>query len=97
MLDNCSRDGTRARQHVTMPTGVAETKFDEDPEAEEAALAHARSSGFSTPTSKSAPDSKNGSLQRGMEGMCNKPTIVPVLPWHGSPGPELSVLKQRHA
>ena len=27
------------RQHVTMPTGVAETAFAEDPEAEEAAVA----------------------------------------------------------
>lgn len=36
---NSSRDGLPPRQHVTQPTGVAETVFDEDPEAEEAAVA----------------------------------------------------------
>ena len=33
------RDGHPHRQHVTKPTGVAGTVFDEDPEAEAAAAA----------------------------------------------------------
>ena len=39
ILGVCIRDGLPPRQHVTQPTGVAETVFDEDPEAEEAAVA----------------------------------------------------------
>lgn len=57
----------RPRQHVTKPTGVAETRFDEDPEAEEAAAANADDSHVTTPTFKSARDS---SLPDAIEGMC---------------------------
>ena len=56
---------------MTRPTGVAETRFDEDPEAEEAAAANADDSDVTTPTLKSARDS---SLPDAIEGMC----FVPV-------------------
>ena len=62
----CARESVRPRQHVTKPTGVAETRFDEDPEAEEAAAANADDSDVTTPT-KSAPDS---SLPDAIKGMC---------------------------
>ena len=63
------RDGPPPRQHVTLPTGVAETVFDEDPEAEEAAVALADDPflGQDTP-SRSAPDAKTTSLQDSLEG-----------------------------
>ena len=64
--DLCGRESIRGRQHVTRPTGVAETKLDEDPEAEEAAAASADESGLSTP--KSALDSTNSLLA--VDGMC---------------------------
>ncbi len=66
----CVRDGLLARQHVTLPTGVAETVFDEDPEAEEAAVALDCDSFLELDTpSKSAPESKTGFLQDSLEGM----------------------------
>ena len=63
----CVRESVRPRQHVTRPTGVAETRFDEDPEAEEAAAANADDADISTPTFKTAPDS---SFSDTTEGMC---------------------------
>ena len=51
-----------------MPTGVAETTFDEDPEAEQAALSSGNGSGHSTPGGKIASASKSGTLQRAVEG-----------------------------
>lgn len=57
------------RQHVTRPTGVAETVFDEDPEAEEAAVALETDPflQLDTPT-RSAPDLRTTSLQESLEG-----------------------------
>ena len=52
---------------MTRPTGVAETSFDEDPEAEEAAAANADDADVSTPTFKTAP---NSSFPDTTEGMC---------------------------
>lgn len=52
---------------MTRPTGVAETRLDEDPEAEEAAAASAGDSDPATPTLKGAPDS---SVPEAIEGMC---------------------------
>ncbi len=65
----CVRDGLPPRQHVTRPTGVAETVFDEDPEAEEAAVALEDDPflQLDTPT-RSAPDPKTTSLQESVEG-----------------------------
>ena len=54
---------------MTRPTGVAETVFDEDPEAEEAAVALEDDPflQLDTPT-RSAPDLKTSSLQESVEG-----------------------------
>lgn len=65
------REATWPRQHVTLPTGVAETKFDEDPEAEEAAVASAQGADSTTPTSKSAPDRNSSGAHDALEGMCS--------------------------
>lgn len=66
------REGTWPRQHVTLPTGVAETKFDEDPEAEEAAVAHAQGADPTptTPTSKGAPDGNSRAHDTVEGGLC---------------------------
>ena len=58
---------------MTRPTGVSETRFDEDPEAEEAAAANADDSDVTTPTFKSVRDS---SLPGTIEGMCSVPVGV---------------------
>lgn len=63
----CLRESARPRQHVTRPTGVAETRLDEDPEAEEAAAANAADSDPTTPTLKGAPDSTNSDA---IDGVC---------------------------
>ncbi len=54
---------------MTRPTGVAETVFDEDPEAEEAAVALEDDPflQLDTPT-RSAPHLKTSSLQESVEG-----------------------------
>lgn len=62
----CVRESARPRQHVTRPTGVAETRLDEDPEAEEAAAANGCDSDPTTPTLKGAPDR---SVSEAIEGM----------------------------
>ena len=46
---------------------MAETRLEEDPEAEEAAAANAGDSDPATPTLKGAPDS---SVSEAIEGMC---------------------------
>ncbi|KAL3144934.1 hypothetical protein ABBQ32_003441 [Trebouxia sp. C0010 RCD-2024] len=66
--DATSREATWPRQHVTLPTGVAETKFDEDPEAEEAAVASAQGAGSSTPAFKGAPDRNSSTAPDALEG-----------------------------
>lgn len=65
------REATWPRQHVTLPTGVAETKFDEDPEAEEAAVASAQGAGSSTPAFKGAPDRNSSTAPDALEGVCS--------------------------
>lgn len=67
--EDTARDGLPPRQHVTQPTGVAETVFDEDPEAEEAAVALEDDPFLQLDTpSRSAPDFKTCSLQDSVEG-----------------------------
>ena len=74
----CARESVRPRQHVTRPTGVAGTRFDEDAEAEEAAAANANDSHVTTPTFKSAPDS---SLPDATEGVCCVPVETVYAFW----------------
>lgn len=62
------------RQHVTMPTGVAETAFAEDPEAEEAAVALQ-----DDPFLAGLPAKENGTIVEGtalVTGSCCSPCMI---------------------
>lgn len=61
------------RQHVTMPTGVAETAFAEDPEAEEAAAALQNDAFLDSPAAKA-----NGTTEIEGELTC---FCFPLLLW----------------
>ena len=76
----CVREGTWPRQHVTRPTGVAETKFDEDPEAEEAAVASAQGADSTTPISKGAPDRHSSVAHEALDGVCSASPTCTTLP-----------------